>query len=58
MTPRNKINAITIKDENSGEEFTVHTLRTAAEIAGIIEETEKEVYEEMEMEARSMGSSK
>ena len=37
-----KIHTIEIKDEDSGKNFKVKTLRTAEEIAGYIEETEKE----------------
>lgn len=37
-----KIRAITVKDENSGEEFTVQTLRSAKDITDFIEETEKD----------------
>jgi len=37
-----KIHTIEIKDKDSGENFKVKTLRTAEEITGYIEETEKE----------------
>ena len=36
------LKAITVKDENSGKEFTVRTLRSAKEIAEYIKETEKD----------------
>jgi len=42
-----KYNAVTITDENTGEHYTVKTLRKAKEIYEIILETEKEIYEEM-----------
>jgi hypothetical protein len=37
-----KLQGIIIKDKKTGKEFTVHTLRTAQEIASYIEESEKE----------------
>ena len=37
-----KLQAITIKDENTGELFTVRTIRSAKEIAGYLEESEKD----------------
>jgi|GEM_PF-3092273 len=37
-----KVNTITIKDENSGEEHTVKTVRKAKEIWEYLEETETE----------------
>jgi vacuolar-type H+-ATPase subunit C/Vma6 len=42
MDVKIKIRALTIKDENSGEEFTVTTLRSAEDIASYIEETEQD----------------
>ena len=42
MEVRLPIHAITIKDEQSGEEISVKTLRTVKEIAGYIEETEND----------------
>ena len=36
------LQTITIKDNQNGKEFTVRTLRTAEEIAGCIEESEKD----------------
>ena len=44
---------IVIKDEDTGETFEVRTLRTAEEIAGYIEETEKDVIVEKLEEAVS-----
>jgi hypothetical protein len=37
-----KLRSITIKDENTGESFTVKTLHSAEEIAGYIQESEKD----------------
>lgn len=37
------IRAITIKDENSGEERTIKTLRSVDEIADELEEDEKDI---------------
>ena len=37
-----KVHTITIKDEDSGEKYTVKTVRPAEEISGYIQETEKE----------------
>jgi hypothetical protein len=42
MEVKVRLRAITIKDEDSGEEFTVQTLRTAEDIAAYVEETEKD----------------
>ena len=36
------LQTITIRDDESGETFTVRTLRTAKEIAGYVEESEKD----------------
>lgn len=36
------VHLITIKDEKTGEEKTIKTLKTAVEIANYIEETERE----------------
>jgi uncharacterized membrane protein YebE (DUF533 family) len=36
------LQTITIKDESSGEEHTMKTLRSAKEIAGYVEESEKD----------------
>ena len=51
------VHAITIKDENSGEHKTITTLRTVAEIAGVVEETEKELIDDKvrEMVAEALG---
>ena len=38
-----KLRTLQIRDQKTGEAFTVRTLRTAKEIAGFIEESEKEV---------------
>jgi hypothetical protein len=40
------VHAISITDENSGEHKTITTVRTVAEIAGDIEETERELVED------------
>ena len=40
------IQAIIVKDENSGEEKTVQTVRTVAQIIGYIQETETEALNE------------
>jgi hypothetical protein len=46
-----KLRSITIKDENTGELFTVRTIRSAKEIAGYVEESEKdEVVSKLEQE--------
>ena len=37
-----KLQKILIRDQKTGETFTVGTLRTAKEIAGFIDESEKE----------------
>lgn len=37
-----EIHALTIKDENTGEFRTIKTLRSVDEIAGYIEESEKD----------------
>jgi hypothetical protein len=37
-----KYNYITIKDENTGEEYTIKTLRTAKFIRDFLDETENE----------------
>jgi len=42
MEVKVKLRAITIKDENAGEEYTVKTLRTAQEIAEYVQESEKD----------------
>jgi hypothetical protein len=56
-----KLQAITIKDETTGEEFTVKTLRSAKEISEYIQESEKdevvsrleqEVYEEIDKDEK------
>ena len=42
MEVKVKLQAITIKDENTGESFTVKTLRSAEEIASYVQESEKD----------------
>ena len=42
MEVKIKIRTLAIKDERTGEQFTVRTLRTAEDIAGYIEESEKD----------------
>ena len=37
-----KLQAITIKDEDTGESFTVKTLRSAKDIADYVEESERD----------------
>ena len=37
-----KLQSITIKGENSEEEFTVQTIRTAKEVAEYVQESEKD----------------
>lgn len=51
MEVKVKLRSITIKDENTGELFTVRTIRSAKEIAGYVEESEKdEVVSKLEQE--------
>lgn len=40
-------NILTIKDENTGEAYTLETLRTAKEVYEIILATERELEEEI-----------
>ena len=40
------IHTVTIKDENSGEQKTITILRTATEIAQMVEEMEKEIIDD------------
>ena len=42
MEVKVKLQVVTIKDENTGESFTVKTLRSAEEIANYVQESEKE----------------
>ena len=42
MEVKVELKAITIKDENTGEEFSVMTVRAAKDIAAYIEESEKD----------------
>jgi hypothetical protein len=45
------LKSITIKDENSGEEYTIKTIRNAKDIADYLEETEKDfIRDEIEKE--------
>ncbi len=43
MEVKVQLHAITIKDEKTGEEFTVQTLCTAEAIAGYVEESDKDI---------------
>ena len=54
------VHAITIKDENSGEQKTITTLRTATEIAEMVEEMEKEIIDDKVREkvAEALAGSK
>ena len=38
-----RLQTVIIKDQDTGETYKVKTLRTASEIAGFIEESEKEI---------------
>ena len=40
------VHTVTIEDENSGEQKTITTLRTATEIAEMLEEMEKEIIDD------------
>jgi hypothetical protein len=40
------VHTVTIKDENSGEQKTITTLRSATEIAEMVEEMEKEIIDD------------
>ena len=42
MEVKVKLRAITIKDENTGEEYTVLTVRTAEDVARYLEESERD----------------
>ena len=42
MEVKVKLRTITIKDENTGEEYTVKTVRSAQDIAEYVEESEKD----------------
>ena len=42
MEVKVQLQSITIKDDETGKEFTVRTLRTAKEIAEYVEESEKD----------------
>lgn len=49
MEVKVKLRDIAIKDTETGEEITVRTLRSAQEIAGYVEESEKdEIVERLE----------
>ena len=41
-----KVNTITIKDENTGEEYTFQTVRTAKHICEYLDETEGEALQD------------
>ena len=46
-----KLQVITIKDANTGESFSVKTLRSAEEIASYVQESEKdEIVSKLEQE--------
>jgi hypothetical protein len=50
------VHAIIAKDEDSGEQQTVTTLRTASEIAEMVEETEKDLIDEAMREKGLLGN--
>ena len=51
MEVKVKLQSITIKDENSGDAYTVTTIRSAKEISEYIQETEKdEIVNKLEQE--------
>jgi len=41
-----KVNEIIIKDKNSGEEYLIHTIRSAKEIGALLDEMEREALED------------
>ena len=51
---------VTIKDENSGQQKTITTLRTATEIAEMVEEMEREIIDDKVREkvAEALAGSK
>lgn len=51
MAVKVKVNSTIIRDEKTGEAFRPRTLRTAREIAGLVEETEKEVISDKSHQA-------
>lgn len=52
MAIKVKVNTILIKDtNNTGEVYIVRTVRTAREIAGYIQESEKDEITDKDMEA-------
>jgi hypothetical protein len=54
------VHTVTIKDENSGEQKTIATLRTATELAEMVEEMEKEIIDDKVKEtvAEALAQSK
>ena len=51
MEVKVKLQSITIKDENSGDSYTVTTIRSAKEISEYIQESEKdEIVNKLEQE--------
>ncbi len=49
MEVKIKLRTLVIKDKETGEEFTVRTLRSAEDIAGYVEESEKdEIVDKLE----------
>ena len=42
-----KVNAITIKDETSGEEYTIHTVRSAKEVCAHLSSSERKALKDM-----------
>ncbi len=49
MEVKVKLRTLVIKDKETGEEFTVRTLRSAEDIAGYVEESEKdEIVDKLE----------
>lgn len=47
------IHSLVIKDKSSGETVTVKTMRSAKEIAGYIDETEKDILHDAVVDAVS-----
>ncbi len=49
MEVKVELRTLVIKDKETGEEFTVRTLRSAEDIAGYVEESEKdEIVDKLE----------
>ena len=59
MEVKVKLQSITIKDENSGDAYTVTTIRSAKEISEYIQESEKdEIVNKLEQEIYEVLNSK